>query len=72
MSAVEQLDELRRLRVRRAEAQLAGWQARCQQAAAELQCAQARVSEALVLLASNDAAAVVPVLDALTLPLAAR
>ncbi len=50
MSAVEQLDELRRLRVRRAEAQLAGWQARCQQATAELQCAQARVSEALALL----------------------
>lgn len=50
MIAVEQLDELRRLRVRRAEAQLAGWQARCQQAAAELQCAQARVSEALALL----------------------
>ena len=50
MSAVEQLDELRRLRVRRAEAQLANWQTRCQQAATELQCAQARVSEALALL----------------------
>ncbi|UQY36511.1 hypothetical protein K8U54_08540 [Pseudomonas fulva] len=50
MSAVGQLDALRRLRVRRAEAQLANWQARCQQAAAELQCAQARVSEALALL----------------------
>lgn len=50
MSAVGQLDALRRLRVRRAEAQLANWQARCQQAAAELQCAQAQVSEALALL----------------------
>lgn len=50
MSAVGQLDALRRLRVRRAEAQLANWQARCQQAAAELQCAQARVAEALALL----------------------
>lgn len=50
MSAVGQLDALRRLRVRRAEAQLANWQARCQQAAADLQCAQARVAEALALL----------------------
>jgi flagellar biosynthesis chaperone FliJ len=50
VSAVEQLDELRRLRVRRAEAQLANWQTRCQQAATELQCAQARVGEALALL----------------------
>ncbi len=50
MSAVQQLDELRRLRVRRAEAQLASWQARCQQAALDLQHAQAQVSEALALL----------------------
>lgn len=50
MSAVQQLDELRRLRVRRAEAQLAGWQTRRQQAAADLQHAQAQVSEALALL----------------------
>ncbi|WP_131178019.1 hypothetical protein [Phytopseudomonas daroniae] len=48
--AVQQLDELRRLRERRAEAQLASWRVRCQEAAERLAGAQAEVHEALALL----------------------
>lgn len=48
--AVQQLDELRRLRERRAEAQLASWRVRCQAAAQQLAEAQAQVREALALL----------------------
>ncbi|KAB0546048.1 hypothetical protein F7R01_23265 [Pseudomonas argentinensis] len=48
--AVQQLDDLRRLRVRRAEAQLASWRVPCEQAAARLASAQAQVGEALALL----------------------
>lgn len=48
--AVQQLDDLRRLRERRAEAQLAIWRVRCQEAAVRLAKAQAEVDEALALL----------------------
>ena len=48
--AVQQLDQLRRLRERRAEAQLATWRARCEEAAQRLAQAQAEVNEARALL----------------------
>lgn len=48
--AVQQLDDLRRLRERRAEAQLTSWRVRCQEAAQRLAAAQAEVREALALL----------------------